>query len=207
MTRFADQLLTDLLREHGATLSTIQRLEPEPVKARHRARVAGALVGAAAAATTGIVLFTGGSPAYALTDNANGSVTLEINRPAGIEEANRAFAARGDRVVVVPVSAGCPDIGTLVGPPSPGSTTTSTARENGSAIDLDVQGIPAGRTALVGVEHSGETAHIGMALISGTAPECVSLPDGPRPGTGDQRSELDRPADDGAPAPAQHQEP
>lgn len=205
MSRFTDQLFTDLMHEHGAQLGTIER--PAPGRVRHPARIAGGLVGAAAAATTGIVLFTGGSPAYALTDNPNGTVTLEISRPEGIAEANRAFADRGDRVVVVPVRADCPDIGTLAGPATPGSTTSSTARENGSAIDLDVQGIPAGRTALVGVERTGAGSRMGMSLIAGAAPACVSLPGIPEPGSGDQHSDVQRGADDGTPGLDQRQEP
>jgi hypothetical protein len=182
MTTFADQLFTDLMLEHGSSLATTRR--PAPAPRRHPVRVAGGLVGAAAAATTGIVLFTGGSPAYALTDNPNGSVTLEINKPSGIAEANEAFAARGDRVVVVPVRSDCPDIGSLAAPADPGSgtTTTSTARRDGSSITLDVQGIPANRTALVGVDSSGEGTWMGTAMISGAAPECVSLAASPPPG-------------------------
>src|ERR1700689_3130470 len=101
MTKFADQLLDDLMREHGPALA-----HTGPPAAR-----GGGVAVAAAAA--GVLVAGGGTPAYAVTTHPDGTVTLAVTRAAGISGANGALRKLGDRVVVVPVRHGCPSLGSL----------------------------------------------------------------------------------------------
>ena len=90
MTRFADQLFDDLMREHGSALahtrvSTAQKRHPA---ARPVMMAAGA-GGLAVAATVGSLVATGGgTPAYAVTRNPDGTVTLAVYQKSGIAGAN-----------------------------------------------------------------------------------------------------------------------
>jgi hypothetical protein len=86
MTKFADQLFTDLMQEHGPALA----LTRPPTAPRQRAvtgrklLAAGAGGVAAAAAAAGVLVAGGGTPAYAVTAHPDGTVTLAVNQAAGI---------------------------------------------------------------------------------------------------------------------------
>ena len=95
MTKFTDHLWSDLVREHGPTLAHADR--PEPGRAgRSRPRVlAGSTLGLAGVGAA-LVLALGGSatasPAYAITTNGDGSVTVQINRTSSIVAGNNKLA-------------------------------------------------------------------------------------------------------------------
>ena len=62
----------------------------------------------------------GKTPAYAVTNNPNGTVTLAVYQKAGIAGANAKLHALGDsQVYVVPVGAGCPSMSSLPAPAVP----------------------------------------------------------------------------------------
>jgi hypothetical protein len=206
MTKFADQLLNDLMREHGETLAAVQRpAAPTRRSVRRPVWAAGLAAGAVGAGTAGVVLL-GGSPAYAVTQNGDGTVKIAVNRASGIPEANAVLKGKGLNVVLVPVGSGCPDLNSLAVPATPGTkfTTNATGDNNGSSITVDAQGVPPGQTALVGVESVNGRTSMAMALIEGTPPECVSLPaippQAPPVGGGDSEggtSVVPNPQDDG----------
>jgi hypothetical protein len=204
MTRFADQLLDDLLREHGPTLT-----QARPPAARtwqavagRKLLVAGAGGVAVAAAAAGVLVAGGGTPAYAVTTHADGTVTLAVTRPAGISGANGALHKLGDRVVVVPVEPGCPSLASLRPPRvklKGHLSVQTTVGIGGSAaghVTVNAKGIPAGDILVVGVETTttGTTrgSMAGGRLTSPPAPGCVSLPAGPAsprgPGKADRGS-------------------
>src|SRR5215472_16788634 len=116
MTNFSHQLLTDLMREHAATL---QRTELPAPPARHSGIKRGALLAGGAGTlavgvSAGLAAFGGGTAqAYAVTPHADGTVTVSISDLSGVSGANARLQDLGDRVVVVPVRAGCPAIGSL----------------------------------------------------------------------------------------------
>lgn len=179
MTKFADELFADLMQEHGSALEVIpppaRRTVPRPVW------LAAGVVGMAGAITAGVTVLSGGTPAYAVTDNADGTVTVAINQLSGVDGANGALRSRGDRVVVVPVRDGCPTLDSLP-PGRPGSSDHPT-QVSGSAsghggtsgtITVDAHGVPAGDTALVAVQAGPNGIRVAMKLISGPAPRCVS---------------------------------
>jgi hypothetical protein len=188
MTKFADLLFDDLMREHGPALAQARPpAHPQRRARRRRALLAGGGTLAVAAAIAGILVAGRGSPAYAVTKNPDGTITLAVYRTSGIAGANARLRQLGDKqVVVVPVEAGCPSPGSLPAPAVSGrghriATQTEISR-NGS-VTVNAQGIPAGDILVVGVETTGHSSLGGGALTSPPAPSCISLP-APPPGNG-----------------------
>jgi hypothetical protein len=203
MTRFADQLFDDLIREHGSTLTNAGPPAPRGHIATRRTLLAvgggGAAVAAAAAA--GVLVATAGTnpaahsgrvaggktPAYAVTNNPNGTVTLAVYRKDGIAGANAKLHELGDsQVYVVPVGAGCPSMSSLPAPAAPPTgkrlSVQSSVSIGGSAdgsVTVNAKGIPAGDILVVAVETTttGNTrTSLGAGKITtAPAPSCVSL--------------------------------
>jgi hypothetical protein len=107
MSEFETNLWREVMHEHGEDLARAAR---PMVKARWGARprlLAGTTAGlAAAGASTALLLgATASSPAFAVTRNANGTVTVKLIRLSGISGANRALAAMGVRAKIATVDA------------------------------------------------------------------------------------------------------
>jgi hypothetical protein len=126
MTKFADQLWSDLAREHGPALTHAGR--PEPGRARRpRSRViAGstlALVGAGAAVTVGLTA-TASTPAFAVTKTGDGSVLVNISQLKSLPDANRKLTEMGIREqVTIDMAAGAAAAsGPVTCTPAPGAT-------------------------------------------------------------------------------------
>jgi hypothetical protein len=189
MTKFSDQLFTDLMHEHSATLRATQL----PAATRGHSAVqrgawlaggAGTLavgITAALAATSG-----GGAAAYAVTPHADGTVTVGISKASGIAGANASLTALGDRVVVVPVRAGCESMDSLPAPlaAAKGKVTVSgSAKSADGSVIVDAHGIPRGDLLVLAVVDTSHGTSIDASLTSGPAPSCVSEPAGlPIPG-------------------------
>ena len=189
MTKFADQLLDDLMREHGPALAHARPLAARPrhAAAGRKLLLAGAGGVAVAAAAAGVLVAGGGTPAYAVTTHPNGTVTLAVTKASGISGANGALRKLGDRVVVVPVAPGCPSLGSLPAPPVPPKhhLYIQTGVGIGGSVTVNAKGIPAGDILVVGVETTttGNTHSSlgGAKLTSPPAPSCISLPAPPAP--------------------------
>ena len=189
MTKFTDQLLDDLMAEHGPTLA---RTRPPAAPKRHPAAGRALLVtgagGVVIAATVGaLVASGGGTPAYALTTHPDGTVTLDVYQASGITGINTKLHQLGDdQVVVVPAEPGCPGLGSL---PKPAVSakghqiSVESGRSKDGSITVNAQGIPAGDILVVGSQTSANGTMTGAALTSPPAPACVSLP-APPPGGG-----------------------
>lgn len=179
MTKFEDRLWSDLVREHGPLLA----LAPEraPAKAR-RARqlplIGGGLGTAAAIAVAWVLLAAGGSPpAYAISQAADGAVSVTINNVIGIEAANAQLRRLGVRATIARVEAGCQ---------AQGIPVESAPRELYEAIMLHERvdegstgvqwtirpsAIPAGDT--LSLSPQPIPAHRSYALYAGAAPVCL----------------------------------
>src|ERR1700749_1283321 len=182
MTRFADQLFDDLMREHGSALAHSRA--PAAPKRHPAARpvllTAGA-GGLAVAATVGSLLATGGgTPAYAVTKNSDGTVTLAVYQQSGIAAANEQLHQLGDEQgVVLPVGSDCPSINSLRAPAVPGRQISVRASSSGDgAVTVDAHGIPAGDILVLGWAATGRgqfsmsqsmTSTSGHASASGKA--------------------------------------
>lgn len=188
MTKFADQLFDDLMREHGPTLART----PAPPPARRHVRrtvLAAGGAGLAAAAIAGVVVVPGGgrvhvgnkvhtnvgdkAPAGAVTTNPDGTITLAVDDKSGIAGINARLRQLGDnRVVVVPVRPGCPS--PRLAPPHALRTLEKSSR--GGTITVTASGIPAGDILVVGVKSTAGGRVSAAVLAKPPAPSCLSLP-------------------------------
>jgi hypothetical protein len=123
MSTFDDRLWAKLVDEHGA-----DRVASRPSSARRRARplmlTASATVVAAATLAVGLGFSatTSTPPAYALTHNTDGSVTVTLHDlTIAIPALNAKFALMGIDETVIPVKAGCSMPGLV---DAPGATMT-----------------------------------------------------------------------------------
>jgi hypothetical protein len=159
MTRFADQLFDDLMRDHGSTLAHTR----VPAAPKRRPAVRPVLLtagagGLAVAATVGALAATGGgTPAYAVTTHTDGTVTLAVYQQSGISGINAQLHQLGDdRVVVVPVGSDCPSINSLPRPAVQAQQISVQASSSGDgAVTVDAHGIPAGDILVLGWAATG----------------------------------------------------
>jgi hypothetical protein len=181
MTKFSDQLFDDLMREHGPALADASpSAQPKRRVTTRRTLLAGGGTLAVAAAVAGTLVARSPTPAYAVTKNPDGTITLAVYQTSGIAGANARLRQLGDKqVVVVPVEPGCPSPGSLPPPAVSGRghrIATETGISRNGSVTVNAQGIPAGDILVVGVETSGHSSLGGGALTSPPAPSCISLP-------------------------------
>jgi hypothetical protein len=181
LTKFADQLYDDLMREHGASLRALAAPATAPARA-HRRRVRPVWATAAGAATagavaTGLVVFGGAAaPAYAVTQNADGTVSVAVHQKSAIDAANARLKQLGDRVVVVPVRPGCVNLNSIASKDAGHSETTIGIGTKDGTLTIDAKGVPAGETMVIGFDDSPGAQLVGSAPVKGKVPDCVSLP-------------------------------
>jgi hypothetical protein len=181
MTKFAEQLYADLMRQHGSELAAMRppTASQRRITAR-RALLAGGAGGVAVAATATALVAAGGgrTPAYALITNHDGTVTLAVYQESGIAQANAKLRQLGDNVVVVPVGAGCPSIGSLRAPAvQPGDEIgLGGYGSRGGSITVVANGVPDGDIMVVAVQTTAQGVRLASRLTSPPAPSCVSLP-------------------------------
>jgi hypothetical protein len=178
MTKFADQLFDDLMREHGPTLARTRVPAPKRHLARRPVFLTASAGGLAVAATVGTLVAGGGTSAYAVTTHPDGTVTLSVYQKSGIAEANAKLHQVGDgRVVVVPAEPGCPSISSLPGPAVP---TGNVSQQGGG--DFTAQRTQVTTQGGKGIERSGRvSAKDGKASVpvAGKPPiEIVKTKDG-----------------------------
>jgi hypothetical protein len=176
MTKFEDALFDELIREHGPALAAIRPPASQRRLASRPVWLTGGGIAAIGATAAGLVLFSGGAPAYAVTQNSDGTATIAIHQLAGIKGANARLHALGDQVVVVPIQAGCPPITSLTAHAPSGEVTTSGAVSSDGQITVNVTGIPAGEIAVVGIQQTGSLVRMVQGITSGPAPSCLSIP-------------------------------
>jgi hypothetical protein len=178
------------MREHESTLAHTRPTRP-PAARRYittrRTLLAAGAGGVAVAATAGALVAASGSPAYAVTKNADGTVTVAVYQKSGIAGANAKLRQLGDdQVVVVPVEPGCPSIGSLPAPTVSvlgKKISVESERDANGSVTVSAQGIPAGDIMVVGFVITGHGTMGGGTITSPPAPSCISLPS-PPPGNG-----------------------
>jgi hypothetical protein len=120
MTRFTDNLWRDLAQEHGPALAA----GPGPRKARRPRVLAGSTLAlAGAGAAIGLVLTSAsGTPAFAVTQNGDGSVLVTLNQTEALPQANHKLADMGfqEGIVIYMASGPAAVSGPVTCTPAPG---------------------------------------------------------------------------------------
>jgi hypothetical protein len=188
MGKFSERLLTDLMTEYRPVLEATEPPETATVR-RSRSRrprwMAAAAVALGGAIVASAVLLGGGTPAYAVTKKADGAVAVVLRDSSGIDGANSELRKLGVPAVVVPVRHGCADVSKLA-VVRPSGRTTASAQAKGGEIVFGTRNVPDGATVVVTSEESpkGELT-LGMLLVRGDPPKCVSMPTGGAGGPGE----------------------
>jgi hypothetical protein len=181
MTKFADQLYEDLMRQHGPALAAAR---PPAASRRHlasrRVLLAAGGGGLAVAATVAGLVASSGSPAYALTTNSDGTITLAIYQASGIGQANAKLHQLGDDVVVVPIRPECPPLRPPVVSPKGKLVSLGVSRSRNGSITVSGHA-PAGDIQVVGFETTPDGRTTLSQVSSPPAPAC--MPPAP-PGNG-----------------------
>jgi hypothetical protein len=124
MSKFTDHLWSDLAREHGPALAHADQPGSGRVR-RPRPRVlAGstlALAGVGTALALGLTA-TGGTPAFAVTKNGDGSVLVTINQASSLPQANAKLTAMGihEQITIAMASGAAAVSGPVTCTPGPG---------------------------------------------------------------------------------------
>lgn len=102
MTEFEDNLWFTVVREHGDELARTERTARRHRRASRPRLLVGTTTGLAAVAIAAALVFgaSTSSPAFAVTRNADGTVTLNLMHPSGIAGANKKLAAMGVRAQI-----------------------------------------------------------------------------------------------------------
>lgn len=172
MGRFEDRLWSDLVQQHGAGLALAQR--PAPRRRRTRpALLTGGAVGVLGTATAlaFALAATTSTPAFAVTNNSDGTVTVTIHDIAGVAGANAELARLGVRASAVPAVSGC----TAPVTREPEYRFAGALRPDPAsyAVTIKPSAIPRGDTlVLAAKELSTNRVELGVMLVRGPAPAC-----------------------------------
>lgn len=110
MSGFEDNLWLAVVREHGDELARAGRTVRERRRAPRPQLLAGTTVGLAAMATGATLLLgaSSSSPAFAVTPNPDGTVTVNLMKASGIAGANERLAAMGVRAQILALAKSAP---------------------------------------------------------------------------------------------------
>jgi hypothetical protein len=181
MSAFEDRLWKHLATEHGADEVTSRRGAAAGGRwgwTRHARRpplaiTAGALAVIAAAAVAVVLLVSataGTQPAYALTQNPDGSITVTFNDlQTAIPQLNARFAAMGVDETVIPITKGCPTKMTVPAYPQAdnGDTLTFTPNEGHDYLAPGFDGVLA-----AGYSSSGQLL-VFIGALQPPLPNCL----------------------------------
>jgi hypothetical protein len=113
MSKFEDHLWQEVARQHGPHLQRAGRPQPRHSRLRPRMLAGGSILGLAGAGTA-VALVLGAasaSPAFAVTRNHDGTVTVWVKRSSGIAGANAKLHQLGIKAMVLPQApARCSDL-------------------------------------------------------------------------------------------------
>jgi hypothetical protein len=110
MSEFEDNVWLSVVREHGDELARAGRTERKHRRAPRTQLLAGTTVGLAAMATAAALLLgaSTSSPAFAVTRNPDGTVTVNLTKLSGIAGANKRLAAMGVRAQILALAKHAP---------------------------------------------------------------------------------------------------
>ena len=164
MSKFEDHLWREFVHEHGDDLAKLTRSAVGHNLRRWRLIVGGSLGLASGATALALVLSaTSALPAFAVTRNHNGTVTVTIRRASGIAGANAELHQLGIRAQVAKTPpVGCQPVQVVSAPPPGTGTATSRWTINPAAI-------AASQTVVLTPPPAGNSGTTGVAGNSGTS--------------------------------------
>ncbi len=187
MSKFEDRLWRHLVREHGSDLAQMRRPAAKHAWRSRPRMLAGTTLGLAGIGTAAALLLgaASSSPAFAVTRNSDGTVSVSIDRLSGIAGANQKLASLGIRAKAVAVGVGCDSNWTVsrqeIG--GPGSFKRGHARpvsrklaavRAAAAAKIDPGKIPAGRTVVIAAWRAGQQVHVyASRAVAGPPPPCL----------------------------------
>lgn len=186
MSRFEDELWTQLVRDHLPDAPLAARTQtharaPQPVRRRlidrPLALTAGSLT-LLACVTAVVVAFSASSspPAFAITTHPGGAISITIRQISGITGVNRELARRGIPARAVRLRAiiyGCAHGHELDGPTAPYSAVAPTSGFTG--VTIFPSRLPHGDAVLIGAAISANgNMQEASVLVRGQTPKCFS---------------------------------
>jgi len=186
MSRFEDELWTQLVRDHVPGASHPARVvaragAQQPVRRGLFRRPLALTVGSfalLACVTAVVVAFsaTSSPPAFAITTHPGGSISITIRQINGITGANRELARRGLPARAVPLRAivyGCAKGHELGGPTAPYSAVAPSPGLTG--VTIFPARLPRGDSVLIGaaISANGDTQEQSI-LVNGQTPKCFN---------------------------------
>jgi len=211
MSHFEDQLWSQLAREHASEMraapqataalagsaaqtnpTVILTRRPGTALLRRGALLSGTALGVAGLATVGLLAISGTSapPAYAVTGNPDGTVTITLNELSSLPALNRTLHEDGIPVTVVPITTTCstrakvtiiPSASVNAAPPpastvpSSGTTTSDATQPATRTITLSPDRITSGYVGVLGarVTPSGRVALV-AGEVTPPPPSCLN---------------------------------
>jgi hypothetical protein len=167
MSEFEDNLWLEVVREHGHELARAGRSVPRHRRATRPQLLASTTVGVAAIATAATLLLgvSTSSPAFAVTRNPDGTVTVNLMQLSGIAGANEKLAAMGVRAQIAALWKPAPK---LVCPGGTAPTITfDPARISKRHVLVITPGQPSAGDAAALKAHSTGSGNTGVGAISG----------------------------------------
>lgn len=193
---FEDRLWGYLMTEHGAQLATLPRRRRKTANPRSWVVGGSAVAAAGTAAGLAVALFaTAATPAFAVTNNSNGTVTVRIHELVGISGANAELARLGVHARAVRLIPNClkslaqvpPAQWTYKAVRPEGATPSGQIRDNGgrtqipvdptrasSAVTIEPSQIPAGDTLVLAAREIASHVQLAVLMVRGPAPTCSS---------------------------------
>ncbi len=189
MGKFEDRLWTELVREHGRDLAQIRK-PPRRSGRRPRPRLLlGTTVGLAGVGTALALVLSAASssPAFAVTRNPDGTVTVWVARVGGIAGANARLAELGVHARAVQVTAGCtPARANWIARNAKVQRVVTPGRMQKLIVKarFDPKQIPVGHTLVLAAARAGLAARVApIHLVRGPAPGCFPVAPPPIPPT------------------------
>lgn len=152
-----DQIPPSLLR-FGAAFGQAARRELSAASRRYRRRALGLAAASTTALAAGVIVLvmgatTSATPAYALTQNADGTITISLNNlTRGIPQLNARLRQMGIHYTVIPVTPNCRFSNSVlsVGPGSLSETITIGNPQEPAGVDgyLAAERLPNGKIGL-----------------------------------------------------------
>src|SRR5262249_49384916 len=167
----------ELVRDHGRDLAQIRE---KPVHGPRRTRLRVLLGTTAGLAGLGTILalllgVASSSPAFAVTRNSDGTVTVWVARVGGLAGANARLAQLGVHAKAIQVTAGCAAAGRAGVVKQRGGEVVGPGKVQKLIVKarVDPERIPAGHTLVLSAARRGAVASVSPAhLVRGVAPPC-----------------------------------